>query len=131
MNVTDIESRIADYRGRHARGEVTTLAHDIALIDAPALLAALTRAEHERDEARAMAGQLRQAVEQARLLVSGCVATWQDMVDELAQCDPESYALPDQFATDHALRRAEIALRAALSAPAPLPAEKGTDECSG
>jgi hypothetical protein len=95
MNVTDIEQLEREYRA--------VPMHDILA---------------ELAEARAMVGQLRQAVEQARLLVSGCVATWQDMVDELAQCDPESHALPDQFATDHALRRAEIALMDALSVPA-------------
>jgi hypothetical protein len=42
-----INSRIADYRGRHARGEVTTLAHDIALIDAPLLIAALAAARRD------------------------------------------------------------------------------------
>jgi hypothetical protein len=94
MNVTDIDRLEREYRAVPMRDILVELA-----------------------EARAMAGQLRQAVEQARLLISGCVATWQDMVDELAQCDPESHALAGQLDADHALRRAEIALRAALSVP--------------
>jgi hypothetical protein len=114
-----INSRIADYRGRHARGEVTTLAHDIALIDAPLLIAALAAARRDAAACEERVKQLREALKTFAALYQG--------QDALEGVSDHEYRM---FIARWNKSGAKDAL-AATPPAAPLPAEKGTDECSG